>query len=133
MLSTDAQALDQVKAERNLAASDDRGTNTDGIYCTDCERQRPSVELMAQVADAYERKPIGRLFPERVDYIRNGLCTECGDDIGGFTDPLSMDEWKIAGQCQACQDSFYGVAGAITADGPVPSPETPEGWGTEWV
>jgi hypothetical protein len=25
------------------------------------------------------------------------------------------------------------VAGAITADGPVPSPETPDGWGRDWV
>lgn len=35
------------------------------------------------------------------------------------------DQWSVIEE--------YHVAGAITADGPIPSPETPEGWGVTWV
>ena len=32
----------------------------------------------------------------------------CGKPITGFKDPLSEQEYRISGLCQACQDAFFG-------------------------
>ena len=39
--------------------------------------------------------------------IRAGLCMTCDGKAGVFNDRISVQEYKISGMCQKCQDKTY--------------------------
>ena len=45
---------------------------------------------------------------DRIATIRSNKCTRCIKDATHFKDQLSVDEYKISGMCQDCQDIFWG-------------------------
>ena len=55
-------------------------------------------------------KPIFKLFPEQMELAKAGKCTTCSNviKIDDFRDPLSVQEYKISGMCQTCQDDVFG-------------------------
>lgn len=53
-------------------------------------------------------KPFFKIFPEKLLRIKLGLCTMCGEEITGFKDKRSKDEYRISGMCQNCQDEIWG-------------------------
>lgn len=59
------------------------------------------------VADKFARKPAGVMFPRMVETIREGHCTDCGENLVGFNDILSKREWEISGMCQECQNQTF--------------------------
>lgn len=53
---------------------------------------------------------ISKLFPQAVEDFDNKLCPICKDKINldDFRDVLSVEEYRISGLCQDCQDkTFY--------------------------
>lgn len=36
------------------------------------------------------------------------ICPTCGEPLGEFRNQSSMNEFKISGMCQGCQDSVFG-------------------------
>ena len=54
-----------------------------------------------------DRNILRQLFPEEEARRDEGLCATCGKKIHGFSDTLSLKEWKISGMCQACQDITF--------------------------
>jgi len=54
------------------------------------------------------RKPFFTMFPDKVDLLKNGLCTECGSEVTGFKSDLEQREYSISGWCSACQDKMFG-------------------------
>lgn len=61
---------------------------------------------MSKIAKAL----IEDLFSEETNRRNQGKCTNCGIpiDFNAFRDNLSKREFKITGECQICQDNFYG-------------------------
>jgi len=62
-------------------------------------------------------KPIFKMFPDKAERVKQGLCTDstCDSKIESardFRDGISYDEYGISGLCQECQDSIFGVRGA---------------------
>lgn len=55
------------------------------------------------------KRPWGKMFPERIELLRNGLCTTCKRYIAKFQDELSHKEYQISGMCQSCQDSVFEI------------------------
>jgi len=51
-------------------------------------------------------KPMSQSEPV-MDAVEQGLCPLCMRKVTGFTDDLSMREYKISGMCQECQDEFF--------------------------
>lgn len=51
-----------------------------------------------------------KIFPHYAERINKGLCPFCAQplDIFEFRDQLSIDEAKISGLCQKCQDKTFG-------------------------
>ena len=54
------------------------------------------------------QRPWGKIFPERVELLKKGVCTTCGEPIKGFRNEISRKEYQISGMCQKCQDSVFG-------------------------
>lgn len=56
-------------------------------------------------------KPVFKLFPDQMELAKEGKCTTCGKEIKieDYRDPLSLQEYKISGMCQECQDSVFGI------------------------
>lgn len=52
-------------------------------------------------------RPWGKLFPKKIQRLREGLCTTCGVYVEGFKDLISHKEYQISGMCQKCQDSVF--------------------------
>lgn len=52
-----------------------------------------------------------KTFPHYAERIDKGLCPFCEHplDISEFRDQLSIDEAKISGLCQKCQDETFGA------------------------
>ena len=51
-----------------------------------------------------------KLFPEQTRRIQESKCPFCGKKIDSeneFRDDISMNEFKISGLCQSCQDDFF--------------------------
>lgn len=50
-----------------------------------------------------------KLFPREVDEVEKGNCPFCGVIIklNDFKDRLSIQEYKISGLCQKCQDEMF--------------------------
>lgn len=48
---------------------------------------------------------IDRMF----EMAKEGICPFCKEkvDINDFRDKLSLEEFKISGLCQSCQDEFF--------------------------
>ena len=40
-------------------------------------------------------------------YAAVGRCPFCTEPVGEFKDELSLQEFKVTGLCQSCQDGFY--------------------------
>lgn len=53
-------------------------------------------------------KIVEQIFPGTEEAINNNLCPHCKKSIGKFRDGLSVDEYRISGLCQKCQDSVFG-------------------------
>lgn len=53
---------------------------------------------------------IEQIFPGTIEAKLNNLCPGCYSpiDMNKFTDQISIDEFRISGLCQACQDSVFG-------------------------
>lgn len=51
-----------------------------------------------------------RANPGCIDAIKNGMCPMCHKPVtkASFRDASSMNEFKISGMCQACQDGIFG-------------------------
>jgi len=58
------------------------------------------VEELAQ-------RPWSKLFPERIELLKKGFCTICGELIQDFRNEISHKEYQISGMCQKCQDSVF--------------------------
>jgi len=43
---------------------------------------------------------------DRVSFILDNLCTNCGGDALSFENTLSSEEYRISGHCQTCQNQF---------------------------
>lgn len=54
-----------------------------------------------------EKRPFFRMFPEKVDDLKNSLCTFCGKPITKFKNEISRKEFQISGSCQDCQDKIF--------------------------
>lgn len=54
------------------------------------------------------QRPWGKMFPERIEKLKQGLCVTCGDLVQGFRNQISHKEYQISGMCQKCQDSVFG-------------------------
>ena len=54
------------------------------------------------------KRPFAKIFPQRIDLMRKGVCVSCENRIDGFRDSLSHKEYQISGLCQKCQDSVFG-------------------------
>ena len=63
------------------------------------------------------QRPWGKMFPEKIELLKQGLCTTCGKLVQDFRDLVSHKEYQISGMCQECQDSVFGKA----SDNIVPS------------
>jgi hypothetical protein len=51
-------------------------------------------------------------FAEAVKDVENGVCPFCKKVIvpsREFRDEASLEEYKISGLCQKCQDKYFGV------------------------
>lgn len=50
-------------------------------------------------------------FEKEVELVENGRCPFCGRviDLKEFRDELSVQEFRISGLCQVCQDEFFGA------------------------
>jgi len=76
-----------------------------------------------------------RRWSDVIDIVRefNAYCTDNGWP-DWWSDMERMERDAISARVR---EEFSGeeldVAGAITADGPEPGPNTPEGWGETWV
>jgi hypothetical protein len=63
---------------------------------------------MNQIARAMK---IGKSLETAGDLIDQGRCPVCGEPVTptpGFRDELSIQEFKISGMCQGCQDEIFG-------------------------
>jgi len=47
------------------------------------------------------------LGPDAVYRLNKGLCPLCGVKPEKFRDQLSVEEFKISGLCQPCQDGVF--------------------------
>lgn len=54
------------------------------------------------------QRPWGKIFPKRIELLKQGFCVTCGESIQGFRDEISHKEFQISGMCQKCQDSVFG-------------------------
>ncbi len=52
-----------------------------------------------------------KVFPNYMERVSKGLCPFCEHqlDISKFRDQSSINEAKISGLCQNCQDTMFGV------------------------
>ena len=66
------------------------------------------MKTAKEVADDFEKKPAGKLFPGAANTIRQGFCPTCQKPIGKFKDKTSEREFEISGMCQECQDKVFG-------------------------
>ena len=48
---------------------------------------------------------------DRVQCIKDNVCTTCGKSVVEFRDQLSRKEYTISGMCQECQDNTYSNNG----------------------
>lgn len=46
---------------------------------------------------------------DRKETVAERKCIICGNTNLVFRDSLSVDEYKISGMCQSCQDDTFGV------------------------
>ncbi len=46
---------------------------------------------------------------DRPTVIRNNQCVFCENPDLNFRDDVSRHEYRISGQCQRCQDDFFGA------------------------
>jgi hypothetical protein len=53
---------------------------------------------------------MAKVFPEMTARKDAGLCPGCGGKITGFKDALSVQEFRITGMCQNCQDKMEAMA-----------------------
>ena len=70
--------------------------------------KRPKTFILMDEEVVYSLQPYVRGC---IDYhARNlGKCELCGITVTGFRDTISLEEWKISGMCQLCQDlTFQG-------------------------
>lgn len=57
------------------------------------------------------KKIIETIFGKKtIEDIENNICPCCGEEIESveFRDRLSIEEYKISGMCQKCQDKVFG-------------------------
>ena len=47
-------------------------------------------------------------FGKEIEARKKGLCPFCEKPIGKFRDELSIQECRISGLCQQCQDEIFG-------------------------
>ena len=49
-------------------------------------------------------------FDKEVEKVENNMCPLCGEVIveNEFRDETSLQEYKISGICQVCQDKIFG-------------------------
>lgn len=57
------------------------------------------------------KRPWVLMFPEKIELLKQELCTTCGNKITGFKNAISRKEYQISGMCQKCQDSVFGGDG----------------------
>ena len=48
-----------------------------------------------------------KLFPGRMESIRDDVCVMCKGPASEFEDALSRKEFSISGMCQKCQDKVF--------------------------
>jgi len=49
----------------------------------------------------------GKIFPKRIEILKQGFCVICGELVQDFRDMISHKEYQISGMCQKCQDSVF--------------------------
>jgi hypothetical protein len=69
--------------------------------------RRPVMKTKEEIAEEFLLKPIGAVFPDAPEKIRNGICPTCDESVGEFRDNLSRREYEISGTCQKCQDRIF--------------------------
>ncbi len=55
-----------------------------------------------------DRLLTGIMGKSRVEVVSNAKCMTCDGEANKFRDELSIDEYRISGMCQACQDGVFG-------------------------
>ncbi len=55
-----------------------------------------------------KKKPVDRIYPDRIEKMRAHTCMTCGNKVEGFNDEPSQKEFLISGMCQKCQDDIFG-------------------------
>lgn len=65
-------------------------------------------EMRNQAADEIAAKPVAGIMPEASQLVRDGSCPICREKVMSFRDELSVQEFRISGMCQACQDAVFG-------------------------
>lgn len=63
-------------------------------------------KTLQEVIDNFSERAFGRKTSES---IASSICTICGSTViqENFRDTLSLQEYKISGMCQICQDRTY--------------------------
>ena len=47
-------------------------------------------------------------FTKEVEMVQAGKCPFCGSHNQSFRDAISLEEFRISGLCQKCQDEVFG-------------------------
>ncbi len=59
------------------------------------------------ITENYAKKFVGKIFPENIKKIENGICVCCENEIGEFKNAISKKEYEISGMCMDCQNKVF--------------------------
>ena len=62
--------------------------------------------------DENKKQSLGKLgFQEEIQAVIEDKCPSCRKqiEVHAFRDRISVDEFKISGLCQVCQDGIFGA------------------------